>query len=73
MLRIRWERVMSFNWSRVWVGAAVFVIGSVPSVVVAQPGAFGGGFGPPLAVVAPPRTVAPSDDHYKFLHLREKT
>ncbi len=44
-----------------------FALASVPSISSAQPGAFGGGFGPPLQVVAPPKAFATSDEHYKFL------
>ena len=38
-----------------------------PSMLVAQPGAFGGGYGPPLKVVPPPRAFVSSDEHYKYL------
>ena len=44
-----------------------FALASFPSFSSAQPGAFGGGFGPPLQVVAPPKAFATSDEHYKFL------
>lgn len=33
----------------------------------AQPGSFGGGSGPPLEVVPPPREFATSDEHYAYL------
>ena len=49
------------------VAVAAFALFSAPSMLVAQPGAFGGGFGPPLAVVPPPKAFATSDEHYKFL------
>jgi hypothetical protein len=46
---------------------AAFALSSAPSMLVAQPGTFGGGFGPPLAVVPPSKAFATSDEHYKFL------
>jgi hypothetical protein len=52
-----------------WVAVATFalVVFSAPPNLVAQPGAFGGGYGPPLAVMPPPKAFATSDEHYKFL------
>jgi hypothetical protein len=50
-----------------WIAVAAFVIGSAPPTVFAQPGAFGGGYGPPLEVVPPPRAFATSDEHYRYL------
>ena len=58
---------MSLNRSLCWVAVAAFALASASSVVFAQPGAFGGGYGPALAVVAPPKAFATSDEHYKFL------
>src|SRR4030095_3095183 len=58
---------MSLNRSRCWVAVAAFALASATSVVFAQPGAFGGGYGPALAVVPPPKAFATSDEHYKFL------
>ena len=59
---------MSFNPIRCRVVvAAAFVLLSAPSMLFAQPGAFGGGYGPALQVVEPPRVFATSDEHYKFL------
>ena len=58
---------MSFNRSRSWVAVAAFALVSAPSMLFAQPGAFGGGYGPPLQVVPPPRAFATSDEHYKYL------
>src|SRR5215467_15994226 len=58
---------MSFNKSLGWVAVVMFVLGGVPSIVFAQPGAFGGGYGPPLKVVPPPKTFATSEEHYKYL------
>ena len=40
---------------RVAVAAVALVIVSAPSHIGAQPGAFGGGYGPPLQVVPPPK------------------
>ena len=42
-------------------------IGAAPSSLFAQPGAFGGGYGPPLQAVPPPKAFATSEEHYKFL------
>jgi hypothetical protein len=57
------------NSKRVMFQAALALITilSAPSTPVAQPGAFGGGYGPPLQTVAPPKPFATSDEHYKFL------
>ena len=52
--------------------ASVLVIGSVPSELFAQPGAFGGGYGPPLQVVAPPKAFATSDEHYQSSSARRR-
>src|SRR5688500_20139343 len=49
------------------VAVAAVALCSASSRLVAQPGAFGGGFGPPLAVAPPPRAFATSDEHYKYL------
>ena len=58
---------MSLNRSLRWIAVAAFALATAPSVSSAQPGAFGGGYGPPLQVVAPPKAFATSDEHYKFL------
>ena len=58
---------MSLNRSLRWVVLIALVLAGSPSISSAQPGAFGGGFGPPLQVVAPPRAFATSDEHYQFL------
>ena len=63
---------MSLNQSLRWVVvAACTLLGSLPAVL-AQPGAFGGGFGPPLQVVPPAKAFATSDEHYKFLRDQAK-
>jgi len=58
---------MQFDKSLRWVVVIIFMLGIVPSIALAQPGAFGGGFGPPLKVVPPPKTFATSDEHYAYL------
>src|SRR5689334_3939653 len=59
---------MSLTRSFRWVAIAIVALGcSAASMVLAQPGAFGGGYGPPLKVVAPPRSFATSDEHYAYL------
>ena len=58
---------MNFDRSLRWVAVAALALVSAPSMLVAQPGVFGGGFGPPLAVVPPSKAFATSDEHYKFL------
>src|SRR3569832_2289169 len=63
---------MRFTGSRRWIAIAAFALVSAPSMLFAQRGAFGGGYGPPLKVVAPPRAFATSEEHYKFLLAQEK-
>src|SRR5262245_65384766 len=46
---------------------AALSVGMLSSKVLAQPGSFGGGYGPPLQTVAPAKAFATSDEHYKFL------
>src|SRR5687767_10527075 len=58
---------MSLNPGRRWIAAAAFALVSAPSTLLAQPGAFGGGYGPPLQVVPPPKQFTTSDEHYKYL------
>jgi len=50
-----------------WIAVAACVLVTAPSTLFAQPGAFGGGYGPPLEVVPPPRAFATSDEHYRYL------
>jgi hypothetical protein len=45
----------------------MFAFGSVSSIAFAQPGSFGGGYGPPLKVEPPAKTFSTSDEHYAFL------
>ena len=58
---------MTLDRSRRFAAVAAFALVSAPSMLVAQPGAFGGGYGPPLTVVPPPKAFATSDEHYKYL------
>ncbi len=58
---------MNFNKSLRWLAVLVFAVGIIPSMAFAQPGAFGGGYGPELKVVPPPKTFATSDEHYAYL------
>ena len=58
---------MNLNRNLRLAAVAAFALFSAPQMLVAQPGAFGGGYGPPLAVVPPPRAFASSDEHYNFL------
>jgi len=63
---------MSLTRTLVRVLVAAAAVGSAPPMLFAQAGAFGGGFGPPLQVVEPPKAFATSDEHYKFLLDRAK-
>src|SRR5712691_8636877 len=63
---------MNFNKSLSWVAVAIFALGGVPSIALAQPGAFGGGDGPPLNVVPPSKVFATSDEHYTYLFEQAK-
>ena len=49
-----------------WAGIGALALGTTPAVF-AQAGAFGGGQGPPLQVVKPPREFATSEEHYAYL------
>ena len=51
--------------ARLALGAVLLV--AVPIVASAQPNAFGGGYGPPLKVVPPPRQFATSEEQYNYL------
>ena len=48
---------MNLNKGVNWVAGAIFALVVAPSIALAQPGAFGGGFGPPLSVVAPAESI----------------
>src|SRR2546421_10533532 len=67
---ISWESLMNFIKSLSRVAVAVFALGSLPAF--AQPGAFGGGHGPALKVVPPPRTFSTSDEHYAYMLAQAK-
>src|SRR5574339_611655 len=58
---------MSLSRSLRHAAFAALALAGLPSPLLAQPGAFGGGYGPPLQVVAPPKAFATSEEHYKFL------
>ena len=58
---------MSLNRTLCSIATAACVLAGAPSALFAQPGAFGGGYGPALEVVPPPRTFATSEAHYKYL------
>jgi hypothetical protein len=63
---------MKFNKGRSWVAVVVVALASVPSIAFAQPGSFGGGFGPPLKTEPPPKAFATSDEHFAFLQQQAK-
>ena len=63
---------MNFNKSLSWVAGVIFALGMVPSIGFAQPGAFGGGYGPELKVAPPPKTFATSGEHYAYLFEQAK-
>ena len=63
---------MNLKKSLSWVAVLTFVFLIVPSFAFAQPGAFGGGFGPPLRVVTALRAFSTSDEHYAYLLAQAK-
>ena len=63
---------MNSSKSLSWAAVLVFALVTVPSIAFAQPGAFGGGYGPPLKVVPPPKAFATSDEHYAYLLAQAK-
>jgi hypothetical protein len=50
-----------------WLALGTVLLGAMPAAALAQTGAFGGGYGPPLEVVPPPQPFATSDEHYAYL------
>jgi hypothetical protein len=50
-----------------WASVGSLLLGALPNIASAQGGAFGGGFGPPLQTIPPPREFATSDEHYAYL------
>jgi hypothetical protein len=58
-------KITSSLWR--WAGVGSLLLGALPNLVAAQGGAFGGGSGPPLQTVPPPRQFATSDEHYAYL------
>jgi hypothetical protein len=50
-----------------WSLAACAALAAAPMTSFAQRGAFGGGYGPPLKVVPPPKQFSTSDEHYAYL------
>src|SRR6187549_3825772 len=63
---------MSLNRNIRRIAVAALVVVGTPSMLGAQPGAFGGGYGPALKVVPPPQAFASSDEHYKSLLAQAK-
>ncbi|RYE51729.1 MAG: hypothetical protein EOP18_11820, partial [Rhizobiaceae bacterium] len=58
---------MKFATLPSWVSVCLVALSVGPTATVAQTGAFGGGYGPPLKVMAPPQVFATSDEHYAYL------
>ncbi len=58
---------MTFRTTLLPLGLAAVAALAAPAAAFAQAGAFGGGNGPPLVTVPPPRQFASSEEHYKFL------
>jgi hypothetical protein len=58
---------MKLNGSRALIGLCTLVAAASPLSAWAQKGAFGGGYGPPLEVVPPPKEFATSDEYYDYL------
>ena len=58
---------MKFSTSLWGIGIGVFSLGAAPSMSFAQGGSFGGGYGPPLQTIPPPKEFATSEEHYAYL------
>src|SRR5438034_11164887 len=58
---------MNFIKSLREVVVVIFAMGIVPTLAFAQPGSFGGCYGPALKVVPPAKVFSTSDEHYKYL------
>jgi len=58
---------MKLNANLGWIGLGAVVFAALPLSASAQKGAFGGGYGPPLEVVPPPRAFSTSDEYYDYL------
>ena len=59
---------MKLNKSLWCIGIGTVVLGTAaPSVSLAQGGSFGGGYGPPLKTIPPPKEFATSEEHYAYL------
>src|SRR5688572_16382464 len=66
---------MTLNQTLRRVGLAaipVLALVGATSMISAQPGSFGGGYGPPLKVVPPPKAFSTSDEHYAYLLAQAK-
>ena len=63
---------MNFKKGLSWVAVVTFALGIVPSLAFAQPGSFGGGYGPALKVVSPPKVFTTADEHYAYLFAQAK-
>jgi hypothetical protein len=59
--------MMNFTKILSWVVVGTFAVGVLLPTASAQRGSFGGGYGPPLSVVPPPKVFATSDEHYASL------
>jgi len=58
---------MKFAKQPFWISVGLVALSIAPTVTLAQVGAFGGGYGPPLKEIAPLQVFATSDEHYAYL------